>query len=186
MEALVPAVLEQKVTGGQAREAWRWLLRRYGEPAPGPAAGMVVPPDPGTWRSIPSWDWHRAGVGPQRSATIVRAATVAARLEEIVGMDEPAADARLRSLPGVGAWTSAEVRQRALGHADAISLGDLHVPRLVVFALTGKVSDSDDDMLAVLEPYRGHRFRVQRICELSDVRAPRFGPRYAPHDFRAS
>jgi 3-methyladenine DNA glycosylase/8-oxoguanine DNA glycosylase len=186
MEALVPSVLEQKVTGGDARRAWRWLLRRYGEPAPGPAAGLVVVPSPQVWRSIPSWDWHRAGVGPQRSATIVRAAGLAPRLEEITGMTPDQADRRLRAVPGIGAWTSAEVRQRALGDADAVSVGDLHVPRLITYALTGTVSDSDDDMLAALEPYHGHRFRVQRILEQSDVRAPRFGPKYAPHDFRSS
>ncbi len=186
MEALVPSVLEQKVTGGDARRAWRWLLRRYGEPAPGPAAGMVVVPTPQTWRTIPSWDWHRAGVGPQRSATIVRAAGLASRLEEITAMTTEQADRRLRAVAGIGAWTSAEVRQRALGDADAVSVGDLHVPRLITYALTGRVSDADDDMLSALEPYRGHRFRVQRILELSEVRAPRFGPKYAPHDFRTS
>jgi 3-methyladenine DNA glycosylase/8-oxoguanine DNA glycosylase len=185
MEALLPAILEQKVTGAEARRAWSWLVRRYGEPAPGPAAGMAVVPEPSAWRAIPSWDWHRAGVGPQRAATAVRAAGLASRLEQVAGMSGAQADERLRAVPGVGAWTSAEVRQRALGDADAVSVGDAHVPRLVTFALTGEVSDTDDDMLRALEPYRGHRFRVQRLLELSGVRAPRFGPRYAPHDFRS-
>jgi 3-methyladenine DNA glycosylase/8-oxoguanine DNA glycosylase len=184
MEALLPAILEQKVTGGEARRAWRWLVRRYGEPAPGPAAGMAVVPEPSVWRSIPSWDWHRAGVGPQRSATAVRAAGVAARLEEAVGMPPEQADQRLQAVPGVGAWTSAEVRQRALGDADAVSVGDAHVPRMITWALTGQVSDSDDDMLRALEPYLGHRFRVQRVLELTGVSGPRFGPKYSPHDFR--
>lgn len=186
LDALMPALLEQKVTGLQARRSWAWLVRRHGDRAPGPAAGMAVVPDPAGWRAIPSWDWHRAGVGPQRSAAAVRAAALAPRLEQVVGMSADEADARLRSVPGVGRWTSAEVRQRALGDADAVSVGDLHVPRLIIHALTGRVSDSDAEMLAVLEPYRGHRFRVQRLLELSGVAIPRFGPRYSPHDFRAS
>jgi len=185
MEALVPAVLEQKVTGAESRRAWWWLLTRHGELAPGPAPDrMRVVPAADRWSRIPSWDWHRAGVGPQRSATIVRAARVAHRLEEVTGLDDSAADTRLRSVPGIGAWTSAEVRQRACGAVDAVSVGDTHLPRLIVFALTGRVSDSDQDMLDALEPYRGQRYRVQRLVELSGVRAPRFGPRYSPHDFR--
>ncbi len=185
MEALVPAILEQKVTGGESRRAWAALVRRYGEPAPGPAAGLLVVPSPDTWRSIPSWEWHRVGVGPQRAATCVRAAALASRLEQAVTMPTDRADARLQAVPGVGAWTSAEVRARALGDADAVSVGDAHVPRLITYALTGQVSDSDDVMLEALEPYVGHRFRVQRTLELSGVKAPRYGPRYAPHDFRA-
>ena len=35
-EALLPAVLSQKVTGLEAKRAWRGLVRRWGEPAPGP------------------------------------------------------------------------------------------------------------------------------------------------------
>lgn len=184
MQALMPAILEQKVTGREARRAWQWLVRRYGEPAPGPAAGMSVMPEPSVWRAIPSWDWHRAGVGPQRSGTAVRAAALASRLEQAAQMSSLDADRRLRAIPGVGSWTSAEVRQRALGDADAVSVGDAHVPRLITYALTGKVSDADDDMLAALEPYAGHRFRVQRVLETSGVAAPRFGPKYSPHDFR--
>jgi 3-methyladenine DNA glycosylase/8-oxoguanine DNA glycosylase len=185
-EALVPAVLEQKVTGGESRRAWRWLVRRHGEAAPGPVpTGMQVVPGPEVWAAIPSWDYHRAGVGPQRAATVVRAARLARHLEPAAHLTPQQADALLRSVPGVGPWTSAEVRQRALGDPDAVSVGDAHVPRLVVHALTGEVSDSDERMLAVLEPYLGHRFRVQRLLELADVRTPRFGPRYRPLDHRA-
>jgi 3-methyladenine DNA glycosylase/8-oxoguanine DNA glycosylase len=183
-EALVPAVLEQKVTGRQARAAWRALVRAYGEPAPGPVpTGLLVVPPPPVWAQIPSWEYHRAGVGPQRRDTLLRAAAVAARLEQAAAMPSAQADARLRAVPGIGVWTSAEVRQRALGDADAVSVGDIHVPRLVVHALTGRVSDSDEEMLAVLAPYVGHRFRVQRLLELT-TSAPRFGPRFAGTDVR--
>jgi 3-methyladenine DNA glycosylase/8-oxoguanine DNA glycosylase len=185
MEALLPAILEQKVTGGESRRAWRALVRRFGEPAPGPVSGLLVVPRPQEWQAIPSWEWHRAGVGPQRAAACVRAAAVAARLEQAGSMPPDQADVRLRAVPGVGAWTSAEVRARALGDPDAVSVGDAHVPRLITYALTGEVSDSDEVMLDALRPYRGHRYRVQRALELSGLKAPRFGPRYAPHDFRA-
>ena len=87
LEALVPAVLEQKVVGVEARRAWRYLLLNFGDPAPGPApAGMRVCPPARIWRRIPSWEWHRAGVEGVRARTIIGAAEVAARLEEIVAM----------------------------------------------------------------------------------------------------
>jgi hypothetical protein len=185
LEALVPAVLEQKVTGGEARRSWRRLVERYGDPAPGPAPpGLRVVPAPARWRRVPSWAWHEAGVGPQRSATVLRAVAVARRLEEAAAMDWPDAERRLRAVPGIGAWTAAEVMQRAAGALDAISVGDAHLPRLVVHALTGEVRDDDASMLAILEPYRPQRYRVQRLVELSGHTAPAFGPRYAPLDHR--
>ena len=117
----MPAVLEQKVVGREAHRAWRFLLRTYGEAAPGPApAGMRVVPSPRTWARVPSWGWHRAGVEGVRARTIISAAAVAGRLEEAFEQDPAEADRRLRSLPGVGAWTSAEIRQRAMGDPDAV------------------------------------------------------------------
>lgn len=182
LEALVPAVLEQRVTGREAWRAWRTLLDTYGSVAPGPApAGMRVVPDAATWAALPSWDWHLAGVDPRRAATTVRAARVAGRLEETTGMPTAAALARLTAVPGVGAWTAAEVRQRAHGDPDTVSVGDLHLPRLVGWVLAGRPVD-DAGMLELLAPYAGHRYRVVRLLELSGVGYPRFAPRFAPQD----
>jgi 3-methyladenine DNA glycosylase/8-oxoguanine DNA glycosylase len=184
-EALVPAVLEQKVVGVEARRAWRYLVLRFGAPAPGPApAGMRVPPPAATWRRIPSWEWHRAGVEGVRARTIIGAAEVAGRLEEIVAMRGDDADRRLRSLPGIGVWTSAEVRQRACGDADAVSVGDYHLPARVGWALDGRVVD-DAGMLELLAPYPGHRHRAARLIELSGLAPPRRGPRMSVRDYRS-
>jgi 3-methyladenine DNA glycosylase/8-oxoguanine DNA glycosylase len=184
LEALIPAVLEQKVVGVEARRAWHYLLRRFGEPAPGPAPpGMRVFPDARTWAQIPTWEWHKAGVEPGRAATIAGAARAAARLEEIVTMAAGDADRRLRSLPGVGPWTSAEVRQRACGDADAVSVGDYNLPRAVGWALAGRVVD-DDGMLELLAPYAGHRYRAARLLELSGVSPPRRGPRLPAREYQ--
>jgi 3-methyladenine DNA glycosylase/8-oxoguanine DNA glycosylase len=86
-------------------------------------------------------------------------------------------------VPGVGAWTVAEVRQRAHGDADAVSVGDFHIPKLVGWCLAGRPVD-DAGMLELLEPYAGHRYRAVRLLELSGTQYPRFAPRYAPRDFR--
>ncbi|MCP2032851.1 3-methyladenine DNA glycosylase/8-oxoguanine DNA glycosylase [Okibacterium sp. HSC-33S16] len=189
-EMLVPAVLEQKVTVVEAWRAWRILVRRHGEPAPGPAPeGMVVAPAAETWRLIPSWEWHRAGVGPQRSETAVRASRVAESLERTIVTGEDAlresamASARLQSLPGIGLWTAAEVTSRAHGNPDAVSVGDYHLAATVGMALTGSPVD-DDGMLELLAPWAGQRQRVVRLILASGIRKPRRGPKITIQDHR--
>ena len=185
VEALVPAILEQKVTGKEARDGFRRLVLQHGSSAPGPAPdGMRVPPSAQQWRRIPSWDWHRAGVGPQRSRTVCLAMQHAERLEQTVGMAPTDAARRLLALPGIGPWTVAEVAQRALGDTDAVSVGDYHLSEFVGWALTGRPVD-DDGMVALLEPWRPHRYRVVRLLECSGVRKPRFGPRLTIQDHRS-
>ena len=136
------------------------------------------------WAQVPSWEWHRAGVGPERSRTIVGAARRAAALERTLDLPLDQVEAALRVLPGVGVWTAAEVRQRAHGDPDAVSVADFHVAGQVVYALTGELDGDDDRMLELLEPWAGHRYRVVRMIELSGVARPRRGPRYAPLDHR--
>jgi 3-methyladenine DNA glycosylase/8-oxoguanine DNA glycosylase len=185
LEALVGAVLEQKVVGHEAYRAWRFLLREFGETAPGPApAGMRVFPPPRTWARIPSWDWHRAGVEGVRARTITTAAQVAGQLEQILELGPAEADRRLRSVPGIGPWTSAEIRQRAAGDPDAVSVGDYHLPRMVGWTLAGRITD-DAGMLELLAPYAGHRYRVTRLIELGGSHPPRRGPRMPVRDYRA-
>ena len=183
-EALIPAVLEQKVVGAEAKRAWRLLLLRFGDPAPGPAPpGMRVCPPPRTWVRIPSWEWHRAGVELVRARTVIGAARVAEWLEEIAAMTPAEADRRLQTLPGIGPWTSAEIRQRAIGDPDALSVGDYHLPSIVGWALIREKVD-DAGMCELLAPYAGHRYRAAWLLELSGQGPPRHGPRNAPRDYR--
>ena len=185
-EALLAAVLEQKVTSVEARRAWRYLLAKYGELPPGPAPqGMRVFPAAAVWLRIPSWEWHRAGVGPQRSDTIMRVSAVAASLERTLslGRGGPEVATKLRSIRGVGVWTAAETTQRSHGDPDAPSVGDFHLPALVGYAFLGKPVD-DDGMLELLAPYAGHRQRVMRLITLSGVTKPKFGPRATIQDHR--
>jgi 3-methyladenine DNA glycosylase/8-oxoguanine DNA glycosylase len=184
-EALVPAILEQRVHTVAARASWRRLVTHYGAPAPGPAPeGMRVPPPAEVWRRIPSWEFHRAGVDPRRSRAIVTAAAVVNRLEEAAAMSAPDAAARLRVVPGIGEWTAAEVAQRALGDADALSVGDFHLSAIVGWSLLGHPLD-DAGMVEYLESVRPHRHRVVRLLQISGQAVkPKFGPRTPITDHR--
>lgn len=184
-EALVPAILEQKVITLQAHDSWRKLVWRFGEPAPGPTPRpMMVAPEPSRWASIPVWEWHAAGVDPRRARTIVNAARYAARLDEAAGMSPADAAARLTLLPGIGTWTAAEVAQRALGDADALSLGDYHLSNYLGHALWGR-DMTDAEMVEAMTPWAGHRYRVVRLLEAAGVRGrPRRGPRMPFVDHR--
>lgn len=184
LEALLPAILEQKVTGREAFSALRGLVRAHGEPAPGPF-GLWLQPSASTLARLPYYAFHPLGVERRRADTIRYAASRAARLEEIVGLPIDGARARLRALPGIGPWTAAEVTMRALGDADAVSVGDFHLPNLVAFALAGEPRGDDARMLELLEPYRGQRARVIRLLEASGIRSPRYGPRLAPRSIAA-
>ncbi|MBC9731280.1 DNA-3-methyladenine glycosylase [Streptomyces sp. TRM68367] len=181
LESLIPAILGQKVTTDEAFRAWQLLLRWHGEPAPGPAAAlhMYVMPDARGWATIPSWDWHRAGVDHKRSGTVVRAAQVAHRLEEAAALAPEAAAARLQTVSGIGQWTAAEAIQRALGAPDAVTIGDLHLPRIVGYSLTGERDADDARMLELLEPYaaQGQRHRATRYITLAGAMPPRRQPK---------
>ncbi|MEU1146569.1 DNA-3-methyladenine glycosylase family protein [Streptomyces sp. NPDC005863] len=177
MEALIPSILEQKITTDEAYRAWRLLLRAYGEPAPGPGPDLYVMPAPRTWALIPSWEWHRAGVDNKRASTILRAVARAARLEEAAAMDPPEAQARLELIPGIGPWTSAETVQRSNGAADAVTVGDVHLPGIVGYALADDREADDAEMLRLLTPYAGQRHRATRLICLSGHTPPRREPR---------
>ncbi|MFH8609604.1 DNA-3-methyladenine glycosylase family protein [Streptomyces sp. NPDC018029] len=180
LESLIPSILEQKITTDEAYRAWRLLLRKYGDPAPGPTpaeARMHVMPEPRTWALIPSWEWHKAGVDNKRASTILRAVACAARLEEASSMAPPQAQARLELIPGIGPWTSAETVQRSHGAPDAVTVGDLHLPGIVGYALANNRDATDPEMLALLTPYTTQRHRATRLIYLSGRTPPRRAPR---------
>jgi 3-methyladenine DNA glycosylase/8-oxoguanine DNA glycosylase len=188
LEALVPAVFDQKVQSGQARRAFAALVRRYGEPAPGEPArriGLRLLPSPADLGRIPVHAFHPLNVEAKRAITVIRGARLAPRLEECAAMALPAAYARLRSVPGIGPWTAAEVGAVAFGDPDAVSVGDFHLPNTIAWALAGEPRADDARMLELLEPFAGHRGRVVKLVERAGMRAPRYGPRLSLHDIRA-
>jgi 3-methyladenine DNA glycosylase/8-oxoguanine DNA glycosylase len=162
-ETALFVILEQRVATRDAWQSWRRLVHALGDPAPGPVAGLWAPPSPERIARAPYEVFHRFHVERRRADVLKRAAVVARRLEETTAMSHAAAHARLRALPGVGPWTTARIAMLALGDPDAVFVGDLHLPHLVSSALAGEPRGTDERMLELLEPYRGHRARVVRL-----------------------
>jgi 3-methyladenine DNA glycosylase/8-oxoguanine DNA glycosylase len=175
-EALLPTILEQKVPGVEAWASYARLVRALGEPAPGPA-GLLLSPSPRRLLATPYWAVHQFGIEQRRFAVIQSAASRAAALERLVALPPEQARRDLMSLPGIGPWSAAEVSIVAMGDPDAVSVGDYHLPHQVAWALAGEPRGTDDRMVELLEPYRGHRARVLRLLTLGGIQAPRFGPR---------
>jgi 3-methyladenine DNA glycosylase/8-oxoguanine DNA glycosylase len=175
-EALLPAICEQKVTGIQAREAFRAIIAAHGEAAPGPA-GLRLPPEPRTLAALPYFAFHPYGLERRRAELIRRAAALAPLIE---GTAPAEATARMSAMPGIGPWTLAEVGRIAFGDPDALSVGDFHLPNLVAWALAREPRADDARMLELLEPYAGQRGRIQRLLEVSGIAAPKYGPRMSP------
>jgi 3-methyladenine DNA glycosylase/8-oxoguanine DNA glycosylase len=194
LEALLPAILEQKVTGDEARRVFRGVLARYGEAAPG-GFELRVSPAPAVLAALPYHAFHPLGLERRRAELVRFVCREAPRLERLggavldaqaagdtdgAGRARDAAYAALRAIPGIGPWTVAEVGARAFGDPDAVPVGDFHIPNMVAFALAGEPRGSDARMLELLEPYRGQRGRAIRTLELAGAAAPRYGPRLAP------
>lgn len=185
LDRAVLSVLEQRVTVREAVAAHRQLVRRHGEPAPGPAPdGMRIAPTAEAWRGVPSWEWHRAGVDGARAATVRRVAERAAALERLGrGPLDAALHRALRSIPGLGPWTAAEIVQCTHGDPDSVSVFDFHLADTVCWFFDRRPGD-DRRMLELLEPWRGDRQRVVRLLRASGFRKPSFAPRLHPEDHR--
>ncbi len=184
-EAIVPSIIEQKVAGAAARDSYRAMVMAWGEAAPGPRR-LRVPPAPARVAAEPYFEFHPFGIEQRRASFLRSAARYARRLEATLDMTLSEAHRRLRALPGVGPWTAEEVAIVALGDADAVSIGDYHLPHNVSWALAGEPRGTDERMLELLEPFRGHRGRVIRLIVASGIGAPRYGPRQPIRSFARS
>ena len=189
-DALLPAILEQRITGTEAWRNHRRLVRAHGSPAPGPL-GLVLAPTPADVAALPPWRLTALGIEPRRGLVLRRIAREVSRYEALATAARPPGAggagaaplaAALRAQPGIGPWTAAEVTLRAIGDPDAVSVGDAHLSNVVAFALGGRPRGTDEEMLELLAPWAGHRARVVRLLESARITPPRFGPRVAPRD----
>jgi 3-methyladenine DNA glycosylase/8-oxoguanine DNA glycosylase len=174
-EALVVAIVAQKVTGQEAARALRALIRRFSEPAPGPEP-LYLPPDPERMALAPYFEFHPLGIEKRRADLVRRVSADRARIERLAEVDAATARTHLERRPGIGLWTSAETVVVSHGDPDAVSVGDFHLKNQVAWHLGGRPRGSDQEMLELLEQFRPHRARVIRLLETLG-NAPAYGPR---------
>jgi 3-methyladenine DNA glycosylase/8-oxoguanine DNA glycosylase len=174
---LLPAILAQRISSGEAMRQWRRLCLELGDHAPGPFPELRLPPCPSRLATTPSWWFHPLGIERKRAQALIEVARHAERIAEWSAMSAAAAASSLLLLRGVGEWTIGVVLAVAHGEPDALAVGDYHLKNIVVHALTGRARGTDEEMVELLEPYRGQRGRVARLLVLDGQRAPKFGPR---------
>jgi endonuclease III len=174
---LLPTIVEQRITGREARHQWAALCRQLGEPAPGPFTGVRLPPSPITLAQRPGWWFHPLGIERKRAQALVEVARQAGKLWAWADLPPTEAARRLRLIAGVGRWTVGSVLGPALGDPDAVAVGDFHLKNMVGYALAGEPRATDERMLELLAPYDGQRGRIVRALGLAGHAAPKFGPR---------
>jgi 3-methyladenine DNA glycosylase/8-oxoguanine DNA glycosylase len=183
-ETLLIAILGQKITSLEQRRSFAALVKRFGEPAPGPL-GLRLLPRPDKLARLPYWAFHPLGIERRRADTIRAVAAVADTLARFDRVPAHERIERLTSISGVGPWTAGEAIRMSFGDPDAVSVGDYHLPGMVCWALAAETSGTDERMLELLEPYRGQRARVVLLLENAGVARERHGPRMAPRRIAA-
>ncbi len=164
-------VLQQRVTHGEAAASHHAIARRFGEEAPGPY-GTVIFPRYEKLRRVPAYEFMRLGVEQKRAGALLEAARVADRVEAAASRGLDDVRKLLYAIPGTGPWTAEHMMGFAFGDPDAVPTGDVHLPHDVSFTLTGEPWGSDERMVELLEPFRGHRFRVIRLIMLAGPTRP--------------
>ena len=178
--ALLPTIIEQRITAGEAVRQWMRLVYRLGEPAPGPFDGVLLPPRPERLAMMPAWWFHPLGIERKRAEALIAVARVAAnssRLWDWALLRPGDVAEKLALIRGVGPWTIGIVLGPVCGDDDAVAIGDYHYPHVVSWNLANEPRGDDSRMVELLEPYRPQRGRVLRLLGLNGRRPPAFGPR---------
>lgn len=177
---LLPTIIGQRITAGEAIRQWSGLCQALGDPAPGPddvTRGLVVPPAPAALHRRPAWWFHPLGIETKRARALTEVARHADKMWGWADAGPTELAAKLSLIPGVGPWTIGSVLGPVTGDPDAVPVGDYHFPNTVAWALAGEPRADDDRMLELLAPYAGQRGRVLWALVSTAGKAPAFGPR---------
>jgi 3-methyladenine DNA glycosylase/8-oxoguanine DNA glycosylase len=162
-EALAWAICEQLIEYERAAAIERRIVYRLGRSAPG-WDGVTIMRDLPTAETL-------AGVAPAllqsfdlsagRALALVKAAREVARgRADLRAADHERAWARLRRIPGIGAWTLEVLALHGQGRYDQLPAGDLAYVKLVGrMAAGGRPSAraTEDEVRAAFAPYEGWR-----------------------------
>lgn len=174
---LLPTIIEQRITAGEAHQQWKRLCFELSDPAPGPFTRLLLPPDPAVLARRPSWWFHPLGIERTRAEPLIDVARHASKFWSWSATGTSEAAAKLGLVRGVGQWTIGSVLGPALGDPDAVAVGDFHLKNMIAHNLAGEARGTDERMLELLEPYAGQRGRVVRYVARHGASAPKFGPK---------
>jgi 3-methyladenine DNA glycosylase/8-oxoguanine DNA glycosylase len=161
-DVAVSAILQQRISSTEAFAQFGRIAREFGTSTP---FGKALP-CARDFARIPSFELERLGIDARRVGALLALSRAEAghsfcRYEDF---DRAALRSTLLRIPGVGVWTSEMIAGFGAGDTDAVPLGDVHLPSLVCRALSASTErESEDRMLALLEPFRPQRFRVIRL-----------------------
>ena len=182
-ERLVQIVLQQLVSWADACRGWKMLVERFGVEAPGPN-DLRMGPSPKVLQKLGYSDLVACGIMPKQARLILQLAKESKRIERLATSDRERFVAYLNSIRGVGEWTIQYLLGTGLGDPDAVMVGDYGLPNTVSWFFAEKPRSNDEEMLELLEPYRGHRFRVINALMQAGIRAPKFGPKMRTNRWR--
>jgi 3-methyladenine DNA glycosylase/8-oxoguanine DNA glycosylase len=163
------AILQQRIRTVDAMRDWRRITRRFGASAP---RGLMAFPPAEVLAKVPHFELEGMGIDAKRARALLNFARESNLVRLKPGMSFAEMRQYLLRVPGVGPWTTESVLGYGAGDADAAIPGDLHLPRVVCYALAGEFKGSDERMMELLEPFRGHRFRIIRLLYAAGLDVP--------------
>jgi len=172
-EMTCSAILQQRIRTVDAMRDWRHITQRWGFAAP---LGLRAFPSAEILARVAQFELQALGIDAQRARTLLRFAQESRFVPVRTTLNFDEIRQRLIRIPGIGPWTTESVLGFGAGDTDAAIPGDLHLPHLVCYALAGEIPGSDERMMELLEPFRGHRFRIIRLIYASRLVVPRSTP----------
>jgi len=163
------AILQQRIRTVDAMRDWRRITQRYGANAP---LGLWAFPTAEVLVAVPQFELERMGIDAKRAKALLRFAKEMRFVSLRPGMDFEQLRQTLLRVVGIGPWTTETVMGYGAGDTDAAIPGDLHLPRIVCYALAGEMRGTDERMMELLEPFRGHRFRIIRLLYAAGLDVP--------------
>ena len=151
---LLPTIIAQRITSGEACRQWQRLCLELGEPAPGPFARLRLPPAPESLAGGRRGGSIRSASSRSAPGRSPRWRRTRDRLWEWASAGAEVVAARLALIRGVGQWTIGSVLGPALGDPDAVAVGDYHLANIVAWTLAGepRATDAADARVAGAVP----------------------------------